>query len=87
MNYGAEPGKAGTEMSEIYKMFLEREKQTLSPFAFLTANTRGRENPCPQCPNRTDYRRTGNGNGNLFLCRFASEKQNAERDGQSHHIP
>ena len=44
-------------MSEIYKMFLEREKQTLSPFAFLTANTRGRENPCPQCPNRTDFQR------------------------------
>ena len=39
------------------ELFLEREKTFLSEYAFLTSNTKGREKPCPQCPNRTDFQR------------------------------
>ena len=39
------------------EMFLEREKQFLSKYAFLTSNTKGREKPYPQCPNRTEFQR------------------------------
>ena len=39
------------------EMFLEREKSILSEYAFLTANTRGREVFCPPCPNRTEFQR------------------------------
>lgn len=39
------------------EMFLERERSFLSEYAFLTANTRGRETPCPPCPNRTEFQR------------------------------
>lgn len=41
----------------VSEMFLEREKKTLSPYAFLTANTRGRAKPIAPCPNRTDFQR------------------------------
>ena len=44
-------------MTRISDIFLERERETLSPYAFLTANTRGRAKPIPPCPNRTDYQR------------------------------
>ncbi len=44
-------------MSNICDIFLEREKQTLSQYAFLTANTRGREHPYIPCENRTEYQR------------------------------
>ncbi len=44
-------------MSELSEMFLEREKSTLSPYAFLTANTRGREHPYTPCPMRTEFQR------------------------------
>ncbi len=39
------------------EIFLERERSFLSEYAFLTSNTRGRENPCPPCPNRTEFQR------------------------------
>lgn len=41
----------------VSRLFCERERQTLSPRAFLTENTRGRERPCEPCPNRTDFQR------------------------------
>lgn len=44
-------------MSNICELFLEREKETLSPYAFLTSNTRGREHPCVPCENRTEFQR------------------------------
>lgn len=37
--------------------FLEREKQTLSPYAFLTAGTKGRDYPYEPCPVRTEFQR------------------------------
>ena len=39
------------------ELFLEREKTFLSEYAFLTSNTKGREKPCPQCPNPTQIQR------------------------------
>ena len=39
------------------EMFLEREKTFLSPYAFLTSDTKGRDKPCVPCPNRTDFQR------------------------------
>ena len=39
------------------EMFLEREKTFLSPYAFLTSDTRGRDVPIAPCPNRTDFQR------------------------------
>lgn len=44
-------------METICELFLEREKQTLSPYAFLTSNTRGREKPYVPCENRTEFQR------------------------------
>ena len=44
-------------MSTICEFFLEREKNTLSPYAFLTANTRGRDLPCEPSEMRTEYQR------------------------------
>lgn len=44
-------------MGTICEMFLEREKSTLSPYAFLTANTRGREKPYVPCDMRTEFQR------------------------------
>lgn len=38
-------------------VFYEREEATLSPRAFLTKNTRGREIPCVPCSNRTEFQR------------------------------
>ena len=38
-------------------VFYEREEATLSPRAFLTKNTRGREIPCTPCSNRTEFQR------------------------------
>ena len=38
-------------------IFLEKEKETLSEYAFLTCNTKGREHPCDICPVRTDFQR------------------------------
>lgn len=44
-------------MSNICDLFLEREKATLSPYAFLTVNTKGREHPYTPCDNRTEFQR------------------------------
>ncbi len=41
----------------IRDLFLEREKDTLSEFAFLTSNTRGRDFPYTECPVRTEFQR------------------------------
>ena len=41
----------------IADVFLEREEQTLSPYAFLTKNTRGRDHPYVPCENRTEFQR------------------------------
>jgi len=44
-------------VSELREIFLEREKSTLSPYAFLTSNTRGREHPYVPCTMRTEFQR------------------------------
>ena len=44
-------------MSTVREMFLEREKNTLSSYAFLTANTRGRDFPYTPCDMRTEFQR------------------------------
>ena len=44
-------------MGNMRDIFLEREKMTLSPYAFLTSNTKGREHPYTPCPNRTEFQR------------------------------
>ena len=41
----------------VSQLFCERERRTLSPRAFLTENTRGRDYPCEPCANRTDFQR------------------------------
>ena len=41
----------------IRDVFLEREKETLSKYAFLTSNTRGREHPSKLCENRTEFQK------------------------------
>ena len=49
MRYGSEKN-----MSDI---FIERERENLSRYAFLTANTRGREHPYTPSPIRTEFQR------------------------------
>ena len=44
-------------MGTVCEMFLERDKQTLSPYAFLTADTRGRDHPYVPCDMRTEFQR------------------------------
>ncbi len=44
-------------MSRISDVFVEREQGMLSPFAFFTSQTRGREKPISPCPNRTEFQR------------------------------
>ncbi len=44
-------------MPSLRELFLERERLTLSPYAFLTANTRGREREITPCEMRTDFQR------------------------------
>ena len=41
----------------VRDLFYERERLTLSPYAFLCENTRGRETPIPPCINRTEFQR------------------------------
>lgn len=41
----------------ICQIFLDRERETLSPYAFLTCNTRGRDYPYTKCDNRTEFQR------------------------------
>ena len=44
-------------MSTVCQLLLERERATLSPHAFLTADTRGREHPYTPCEMRTEFQR------------------------------
>ena len=44
-------------MENLCRLFLEREKQTLSPYAFLTEHTRGRDHPYTPCEMRTEFQR------------------------------
>ena len=44
-------------MGNICDLVLERERQTLSSYAFLTSNTRGRDYPCEKCEVRTEFQR------------------------------
>ena len=44
-------------MSNIKQKLTEREKSTLSPYAFLSESTAGREHPCTDCDMRTDFQR------------------------------
>ena len=46
-----------SNQKSISQIFVEREKDTLSKHAFLTANTRGREHPYVVCRNRTEFQR------------------------------
>ena len=41
----------------VAELFCEREKQTLSPYAFLTADTKGRDFAYTPCQNRTEFQR------------------------------
>ena len=41
----------------ISDVFLERERSTLSKYAFLTSNTKGRDFPHAPCANRTEFQR------------------------------
>ena len=41
----------------VSSLFCEREKESLSEFAFLTANTRGRDYDYTPCPIRTEFQR------------------------------
>ena len=44
-------------MENLREIFLQRETETLSPYACLTRNTKGRQKPCPPCMTRTDFQR------------------------------
>ena len=44
-------------MGTVCDLFLAREEATLSPFAFRTANSKGRAVPIDPCPNRTEFQR------------------------------
>jgi len=44
-------------MPTISDLFLRRERDYLSPFAFLTENTKGREQPCEASECRTEFQR------------------------------
>ena len=41
----------------LAELFCEREKATLSSYAFLTCNTAGRDHPYTPCSNRTEFQR------------------------------
>ena len=44
-------------MGTVCELFLEKEKQTLSQYAFLTSETKGREHPYVPCDMRTEFQR------------------------------
>ena len=44
-------------MPDVRELYLKRERETLSPYAFLTENTKGREHPCSECTLRTEFQR------------------------------
>ena len=41
----------------VRELYLMREKKFLSPYAFPSSATAGRDHPCEPCPNRTDFQR------------------------------
>ena len=41
----------------VKEMVMEQERRILSPFAFLSENTKGREHPCTPCDMRTEFQR------------------------------
>ncbi len=41
----------------LREVYLERETRFLSPYAFRSSDTKGRDFPCEPCPNRTDFQR------------------------------
>lgn len=43
--------------TSVRDLFLDREKHSLSEFAFLTSNTKGRDYPYTPCPVRTEFQR------------------------------
>ena len=45
------------EIKTVREIFYERERATLSPYAFLCENTRGRDFPSTECVNRTEFQR------------------------------
>ena len=45
------------ENKNVRDLFLEREALTLSEYAFLSKNTKGRESYLEPCPNRTEFQR------------------------------
>ena len=44
-------------MLDMQRIWAQREESTLSPYAFRTANTAGREHPCEPCSLRTEFQR------------------------------
>ena len=44
-------------VSDMTERFLQRERVSFSPYAFLTENTRGRERPYEVCDSRTEFQR------------------------------
>ena len=44
-------------MSGMKEIYLQNERKVLSPYAFLTENTRGRERACAPCELRTEFQR------------------------------
>jgi dGTPase len=44
-------------MLDVRAQFAAMERQRLSPYAFLTENTKGREHPCTPCAIRTEFQR------------------------------
>ena len=44
-------------MENVCDLFLRREEEYLSPYAFLTKNTKGREKPITPCHHRTEFQR------------------------------
>ena len=44
-------------MNDMQKLMAQREEQLLSPYAFHTVNTAGREHPCEPCSLRSEFQR------------------------------
>lgn len=55
--YDMQKKRRGEMSNCIREVFLEREKQDLSEYAFLTSDTRGRDFPYTPCENRTEFQR------------------------------
>ena len=44
-------------MPDVKDIYMKREREMLSPYAFLTENTKGRVRPCNECGLRTEFQR------------------------------